>query len=262
MPFGFEGVVFAGVLGVVFFGGLVKGTTGFGYAIASTAILAAVIGPAAAVVLMIVPMLAANLALLGELDRGDLRTCIRRFWPFVLAAVLGTLAGMALLERLPTPLLTLGLGAFTLGYVLVAQDRVTLPGERWVARYCFRASTTAKVGIGLLAGVVFGASNVAVQVVAYLDSLDLDHATFVGVLAMILVGISTIRVGAAWSMGLFGRPALGWLSLVAAAPGLLGVAVGRRLRVRVPTATVDALALGLLVVIGLKLLQGGASALV
>jgi hypothetical protein len=78
---------------------------------------------------------------------------------------------------------------------------------------------------------------------------------------MILVGISTMRVGAAWTMGLFGGSDLLVLSLVAAVPGLAGVVVGQRLRTRVPAATLDALALGLLSVIGLKLVQGGATAL-
>lgn len=55
---------------------------------------------------------------------------------------------------------------------------------------------------------VFGASNIAVQVVADLDRLDRDRATSVGVLAMVLVGISTVRVGAAWTLGLYGSGSL------------------------------------------------------
>jgi uncharacterized membrane protein YfcA len=261
MIFGYALPLFGAIMAIVFLGGLVKGTTGFGYAIAATAILAAVLGPAVAVVLMILPTLVANLSLLRELDRSELRSCVRRFWPFVVAALVGTLAGMALLGLIPKPVLALGLGGFTLAYVLLTQDRVRVPGEAWVAQTCFRASTGAKLGLGLFAGVVFGASNIAVQVVAYLDSLDLDHGTFVGVLAMILVGISTVRVGAAWTMGLFGSPDLVWLSVVAAVPGLLGVTVGQWVRSRVPTPTLDALALVLLSVIGAKLLHGGATAL-
>ncbi len=261
MLFGYDPVLLAGILGIVFLGGLVKGTTGFGYAIASTAILAVVLAPAVAVVLMIVPTLAANLSLLRELDRDQLRPCVERFWPFVLAAVVGTLGGMALLGRVPKPVLALGLGGFTLAYVLLTQDRVAVPGEAWVTRTCFRPSTAAKAGLGLVAGLVFGATNVAVQVVAYLDSLDLDHATFVGVLAMILVGISSVRVGAAWALGLFGGADLVWLSVLAAVPGLVGVTAGRWIRARVPTPVLDRLALLLLAVIGAKLVHGGATGL-
>lgn len=256
------GLVFA----IVFVGGLVKGTAGFGYAIVSTAVLAALISPAVAVVVMILPTLVANVRLLGELNRAELTRCVARFWPYVLAAAVGTLAGMALLGRIPRPVLALLLGVFTLGYVAVTQNRFRLPGEAWVRARCFRPGTSAKVALGLVSGVVFGASNVAVQVVAYLDSLDLDRSTFVGVLAMILVGISALRLAAAWQLGLFGAGETDSLALVvlsgaAAVPGLLGVTVGQRLRRRLDERHVTVGALTLLVLIGVKLTADGITGL-
>ncbi|MDG5778166.1 sulfite exporter TauE/SafE family protein [Haloarculaceae archaeon H-GB2-1] len=259
--FGFEPVVFTLVLAIIFFGGLVKGIAGFGYAIASTAILASVLDPSTAVVVMILPMLAANVRLLGELDRTDLPTCVERFWPFVAAALVGTVAGMALLARIPKPLLALGLGLFTLTYVLVSQPYAALPGEAWVVDRCFRPGTGAKAILGLVSGLVFGASNIAVQIVAYLDSLSLDRSTFVGVLAMILVGVSSVRVGAAWYLGLYESTSLVVVSIVGAAPGLLGVAVGNRLRRYLSPEVETAGALVLLTVIGLKLSSSGLAAI-
>jgi uncharacterized membrane protein YfcA len=263
---GFPPAMVAAVLGVVFVGGLVKGTAGFGYAIVSTAVLATLFSPTVAVVVMILPMLVGNVRLLGELDRAEIPRCLARFWPYVLAAAVGTLVGMALLGRIPRAVLAAALGAFTLAYVASSQPWVTLPGEAWVRDRCFRPGTVAKVGVGLVSGFVFGASNAAVQIVAYLDSLDLDRSTFVGVLAMILVGISTLRLAAAWWLGLFasgstGASALVTLSAVAAVPGLLGVAVGQRLRRRLPEHAVTAGALLLLTVIGLKLLSDGVAGL-
>jgi len=254
------------VLAIVFLGGLVKGTAGFGYAIVSTAVLATLFSPTVAVVVMILPMLAGNLRLLGELDRADLLDCLVRFWPYVLGAAIGTLAGMALLGRIPRPVLALGLGLFTLTYVAASQPWVALPGAAWVRTRCFRPGTAAKLGVGLVSGAVFGATNAAVQVVAYLDSLDLDRSTFVGVLAMILVGISLLRLAAAWGLGLFAAgdatPAtLVGLSALAAVPGLVGVAAGQRLRRRLSDRSVTAGALLLLTVIGLKLLADGAAGL-
>lgn len=259
-------VTVATVSAVVFLGGLVKGTAGFGYAIVSTAVLATLFSPTVAVVVMILPMLVGNLRLLGELDRADIRGCVARFWPYVLGAAAGTLVGMALLGRIPRPVLALGLGLFTLVYVGVSQPWVGLPGEGWIRERCFRPSTAAKVGIGLVSGVVFGATNAAVQVVAYLDSLDLDRPTFVGVLAMILVGVSLLRLAAAWGLGLFAAggtapAALLGLSAVAAVPGLLGVAAGQRLRRRLSEQSVTVGALLLLSVIGVKLLADGLTGL-
>ncbi|MBX0287771.1 TSUP family transporter [Haloarcula salinisoli] len=263
---GFGPATLLTVAAVVFLGGLVKGTAGFGYAIVSTAVLATLFSPTVAVVVMILPMLVGNLRLLGELDRAEIPQCVARFWPYVLGAAVGTLAGMAMLGRIPRPVLALGLGLFTLAYVAATQPWVVLPGEAWTRERCFRPGTAAKVGVGLVSGVVFGATNAAVQVVAYLDSLDLDRSTFVGVLAMILVGISLLRLGAAWGLGLFAAGdaapvTLLALSAVAAVPGLAGVAAGQRLRRRLADGTVTAGALLLLTLIGLKLLADGATGL-
>ncbi len=254
---GFAPETLALALAIVAFGGLVKGLVGFGYAIASTVILATILPPSQAVVVMILPTLVANLALVRELDRAGLASCVRRFWPFVAAAVVGTLAGMALLGRVPKRELAAGLGAFTLAYVAFKQDRVALPGEQWAREVCFTGSLASKVGLGLASGFVFGASNVAVQVVAYLDSLDLDRSTFVGVLAMILVGVSTVRIGAAAVLGLYDAGGLLAVSVVASVPGVLGVKAGERLRDRLPEATLGTAVVVLLAVIGVRLLLKG-----
>lgn len=245
------------VFGVVAVGGLVKGLVGFGYAIASTAVLATLLSPTVAVTVMIVPTMAANLALLRELDREELSTCARRFAPFVLAAGLGTLVGMVFLEQVPARPLAIGLGVFTLVYVVLKQDRVTVPGETWLRDRCLVRGRAAAVGVGLVSGLVFGGSNVGVQVVAYLDALDLDRSTFVGVLSMVLVGLSVVRVGAAAGLGLYEGGGLLAVSLVAAVPGLVGVAVGERLRKRLSATVVETAVLVLLAVIAARLLSKG-----
>ncbi|MFC6951235.1 TSUP family transporter [Halorubellus litoreus] len=245
------------VLVVVGLGGVVKGLVGFGYAIAGTAVLASLLSPTTAVALMIVPMLAANLRLLGELTGSGLRSCVGRFWPFVAAAVVGTVGGMAVLSVVPGRVVATGLGAFTLAYVVLQQDRVRVPGVAAFERTCFVETTTMKALLGFASGVVFGVSNAAVQVVAYLDSLDLDRETFAGVLAMILVGVSTVRLGVAWQFGLFEAGSTLWVSAAAAVPGVAGVALGERFRDRVDDAVLARVALALFAVIAVRLLSKG-----
>ena len=245
------------VAGVVLVGGLVTGVTGFGYALFATATLASLFEPQTAVVLVIVPIVAANFSLVRELDRDGLRTCARRFWPFVLAAALGTVVGMQVLSRIPTAPLAFALGALTLLYVAVAQPWVTLPGEAAIAEYCLVETTAMKGALGLLSGLVFGGTNVGVQVIAYLESLDLDHQTFVGVVAMIFLGIGGVRIVAAWALGLYGSTGLVALSAAAAVPGLVGVALGKRLRPLISVAQREAAVYVLLVVIGAKLASDG-----
>ena len=257
MPLGFAAPLLALVLAVVFLGGAVKGVVGFGYSVASTAVLALFIEPTTAVVLMIVPMLVGNVSLVRELSRDGLVSCVDRFWPYVAAAVAGVVAGMLFLDRVPRAWLALALGVLVLGYVAAKQDAVALPVA--LPAGCFTERPLVKVGMGLASGGIFGASNVGIQTVIYLDRLDLDRATFVGVLSMFLAVLSMVRVGMAMSLGLYDAGGgLLALSLVAAVLGLAGVGVGRRSRHVLPDRLCEVGVLAIFLVVGLRLTYGGA----
>ncbi|MFB6185311.1 MAG: sulfite exporter TauE/SafE family protein, partial [Halobacteriaceae archaeon] len=72
--------------------------------------------------------------------------------------------------------------------------------------------------LGFVSGLIFGLTNIAVQVVTYLDSLSLDRSTFVGVLAMILIGISGLRVVITWLLGMYQSGTLLFYSAIVAVP--------------------------------------------
>ena len=246
------------LVAVVVVAGAVNGVAGFGFALVGTAALAAVVDrPATAVVVMIVPILAVNLSLVRELSAAELRRCARRFGPLVGAALVGTLAGLVVLDRLPAGPLRIGLGLLSLGFVATRQRAVALPGRSAVERRCFAESTPAMVGVGLVSGLLFGGTNVGVQLIAYLRSRGLAHATFVGVVAMVFLGLNAVRVGAAGLLGLYPSRAVALASVAAAVPALAGVAVGRRLRARVRESWRRRVVLGLLVVVGVRLVAGG-----
>lgn len=236
--------------------GLVTGIAGFGFALVGTMGLATVIGPRAAVPFMLLPIVAANASLLRELDAGELPTCARRFGPYVLATLVGTIAGMVLLDRLPARPLTIGLGVLTLGYVLASQDAIEVPGLEALTERCFVSSRRGTIALGAVSGIVFGATNVGVQIIAYLQSRDLSHSVFVGVIGMTFLGINGVRVFAAGVLGLYPSLEFVGLSLAAIVPGLAGVAVGKRIRVAIPAERRELLVLGLLTVIGIRLLVG------
>ncbi|MFB6305107.1 MAG: sulfite exporter TauE/SafE family protein [Haloferacaceae archaeon] len=248
-----------GVAVVVAVGGAVTGLVGFGYAVVATAALASVYGPETAVVLMLLPILGANVSLLRELDRSELPDCVRRFGPYVAAALVGTLLGMVALTRVPREPMAVALGALTLAYVAVTQRAVEVPGLDRLRERCFVGSTRAKVGLGFVSGLVFGGSNVGVQMVAYLRSRGLERGTFVGVMAMVFLGISTLRVGAAAWLGLY-TPARLAVSALAVVPGLVGVEIGRRVRPHVSRVGRRRLALGILTVVGVRLVGSGLGA--
>lgn len=246
-----------GIAIVVLVAGALNGVAGFGFALVGTMTLATVVDPATAVVFMIAPILAVNLALVGELSVGEMETCARRFGPLVLAALLGTLAGLLVLDVLPQGPLQIGLGVVSLSFVASAQRVIPVPGLDRTKEACFAETTPAMVGVGGVSGLLFGGTNVGVQFVAYLRSCDLSHATFVGVVAMVFVGLNGVRIGAAGVLGLYPSTAIALASVVAAVPAVAGVWIGKRVRPAISERLRRASILGLLLVIGLRLVTSG-----
>ena len=248
-------VTIAVVVGVA---GAVNGVAGFGFAVVGTMVLAATLDPATAVTFMIIPMFAVNLALVGDLTREELRTCGTRFAPLLVAALIGTLLGMALLDRLPEAPLRVLLGFVSLGFVATNQHAVPVPPLPVVSEREFADTPLVMAVVGVVSGVLFGATNVGVQLVAFVRSFDLSHGLFVGVVALVFVGINGLRVGAAGALGLYPDLGLVLASVAAAVPAVAGVVVGKRLRERVTERLRRGVVLGLLTVIGVRLILGGA----
>lgn len=246
---------------VILAAGGVNGVAGFGFAVVATMALATVIDPAAAVAFMILPIFGVNLSLARELSGPQLRTCGRRFAPLLAAALVGTVAGMALLDWLPEAPLRFGLGVVSLAFVATAQQLVPVPGLGRAKDGCFVEAPAAMVGVGGASGLLFGATNVGVQLVAYLRSCNLSHGLFVGVVALVFLGINGVRVGAAGALGLYPDAVFLGVSAAAALPAVVGVAIGSRLRDRATDSMRRGLVLGLLTVIGIRLVADGLLAL-
>ncbi len=246
-----------GVVVVLLVAGTVNGLAGFGFALVGTMALATAIDPATAVVFMIAPILGVNLSLLRELSADELRTCGRRFAPLMGAALVGTILGLVVVDAVPTGPLKVGLGLLALGFVATAQDAVPIPGLDRARDGCFVESTPAMVGVGGLSGLLFGGTNVGVQLIAYLRSCDLSHGVFVGVVAMVFLGLNGVRIATAGVLGLYPSRLVAVASALAVAPAALGVAVGKRLRRFVGPTQRRTAVLGLLVVIGIRLVAGG-----
>ena len=66
-----------------------------------------------------------------------------------------------------------------------------------------------------------------------------------------------VRVGAAGALGLYPSTAIFGLSVAAVVPAVLGVATGRQLRHRVSSRHREIAVLGMLTVIGVRLVLGG-----
>jgi len=247
----------AGIAVVVLVAGAVNGVAGFGFALVGTMVLATVVDPATAVVFMIAPILAVNLSLVRDLSPEQLRTCGRRFTPLLLAALVGTLAGLVVLDRVPQEPLKVGLGLVSLAFVASAQTVVPVPGLDSAKEGCFVETTPAMVGVGAVSGLLFGGTNVGVQLIAYLRSCDLSHGVFVGVVAMVFLGLNAVRMVAAGALGLYPSSTVAAASALAAVPAVAGVAVGTRLRSSVTERRRRGAVLTLLTLIGVRLVLGG-----
>ncbi len=242
---------------VILLAGTTNGLAGFGFALVGTMALATVIDPATAVVFMIIPILAVNLSLVRDLSREELRTCSRRFGPLIGAALVGTVVGMAVLGSIPTAPLRVGLGVLTLGFVATAQRRIPLPEWSSGGLGTFAQTRVGMLGVGGISGLLFGGTNVGVQFIAYLRSFDLSHGLFVGVVALVFLGLNGIRVGVAGLFGLYPSRISLLVSVVAAVPAVIGVAVGKRLRVTASERSRRLVVLVLLTVVGFRLVGGG-----
>lgn len=248
-------VVIGVLVGTVLLAGAVNGVAGFGFALVGTMVLAMVLDPAVAVVVMIIPVFAVNLSLVSDLSAADLRYCSRRFAPLIGGALVGTLAGMVVLDRLPAAPLRVGLGIVTLAFVASMQTVVPMPS--WDTDADFVESGPVMAVVGAVSGVLFGATNVGVQLVAYLQSRDLSHGLFIGVVALVFLGLNGLRVGAAAVLGLYPTVTVAAISVAAAVPAVIGVAVGKRIRDAVSERQQRIGVLGLLTVVGLRLLASG-----
>jgi uncharacterized membrane protein YfcA len=257
MAVGLSPILVVGIVVVILVAGAVNGLAGFGFALVGTMALATAIDPATAVVFMIAPILAVNLSLLRDLSPSDLRTCGRRFTPLIVAALVGTVAGLVVLDSLPQGPLKVGLGVVSLGFVATTQKMVRVPGLDRAREGCFVESNPAMVGVGAVSGLLFGGTNVGVQLIAYLRSCDLSHSVFVGVVAMVFLGLNGVRIGAAGLLGLYPNATVVAASAAAALPAITGVAVGKRLRATVDETHRRTVVLAMLTVIGVRLVLGG-----
>ncbi|WP_299334981.1 TSUP family transporter [Haloplanus sp.] len=241
----------------VFVAGATNGLAGFGFAVVGTMALATAVDPAAAVVFMIVPIFAVNLSLVRDLSPEELRTCSRRFAPLIGAALVGTVLGMVVLDSAPSGPLRIGLGLLTLGFVATAQRFVPFRSLGDGRRGAVVRSRPGMVGVGGVSGVLFGGTNVGVQLIAYLRSFDLSHGLFVGVVALVFLVLNGIRVVVAGAFGLYPSVSVAVASVLAAAPAVAGVAVGKRLRTAADERARRGVVLSLLTVVGVRLVAGG-----
>lgn len=212
------------VTATFFLAGIVKGVTGMGLPTVAMGVLGALISPLMAASLLIVPSFVTNLwQLLAGPGLGPL---LRRFWPMMLAVLLGTMAGASWLASGDTRWTTTALG---LALILYAGVTLLAPPFALPRRLEGPLSPLVGAATGLVTG---GTGVFVVPAVPYLQSLGLGKDALVQALGLSFT-VSTVALAIGLgSRGAFQVDSLA-LSLLAVAPALAGMWVGQRIRGRI-----------------------------
>ena len=228
----------------LFFAGIIKGATGIGYSSCALPFLVASLGLKEAIVLVVAPAMASNVAVL--FTTGSLKKSLQKFWPLYLAILPGVLCGVFLLawvdKRIPTQVL----GLIICTYAVLALLRPALSLSPSMAR-------AAQAPVGFLNGLLTGFTGSQVMpLMPYMLALHLEAALFVQAVNVAVVIASVFLGIGLWMAGLMSAPDLS-LSIAAIAPALLGVQLGSWARRHIPPPQFKSIVLAVLFLIGFSL---------
>jgi hypothetical protein len=230
-----------------FIAGAVKGMIGLGLPTVSLALLSIALDLHTAMALLIVPSFVTNLrqAMVG----GHGGEIVRRTWPFLATATITVWVGAAALTRVDPVSLTALLGA-----LLFAYSSVGLAGLRLAVPDRHRSWIGAVLGSvnGLLAGMT---GSFVVPGVMFLQALGLSRDALVQAMG-ILFTVSTVSLAGALRQADLLSLEHGVVSALAVAPAMLGMALGQRIRKRLPERTFRRIFLFFLALLGAYLAAG------
>lgn len=212
------------VIAAFFIGGFVKGIIGFGILVVVMVILVQVMTVADAIAVLMIPGIVSNV---WQATRGPwMKPLLRRLWPFLTAAMVGTVAGAMVLAGTKSGHMTAFLGLVLTPYSLYAliAPRLPEPGRReaWMA--------PAASGSG---GVLFGMTGIfIVPGILYLETLRLPRDQFVQALGMTFITLTATMVLALTGLDLISDGHM-ILALIAIGPTFAGMWAGSKLRNRI-----------------------------
>jgi uncharacterized membrane protein YfcA len=227
----FEGMplsILALVALVFVLAGLVKGVVGLGLPTVAVGLLGAVMPPAEAAALVVIPSLITNA---WQLAAGPaLRPLLRRLWLLLAGICVGTWAGSGFLAGGESGWATPALGAALIVYALIglAAPRLRVPprAEAWLSPW-----TGAATGFVTAATGVF-----VIPAVPFLQALELERDDLVQALGLSFT-VSTVALGLALARQGALQPSVAGTSLLALLPALVGMLAGQWIRTRVSPAT-------------------------
>ena len=202
--------------------GLVKGVIGIGLPTIAMGLLAAVMAPAQAASLLVVPSFVTNVWQLALGPR--IGPLLRRLWPMLLGICLGAWAGAGLLEEGARSSMALGAALVLYAVLALTSVEFSVPGhvEPWLSPL-----------IGAATGIVTAATGVyVIPAVPYMQALGLERDELVQACGLSFT-VSTVALAAVLAHAGALEASLAQASLLALVPALIGMALGQWVRSRV-----------------------------
>jgi uncharacterized protein len=225
--------------------GFIKGATGLGFASCALPFLVIAIGLKAAMALVVIPAMATNIGVV--VTAGHARETLKRFKWLYLSMIAGVPVGVRILDLIDQGIAVRFLGSILIVYTVLALSRPDFRLSPILAHYM-------QTPTGFLNGIVTGMTGAQVMpLFPYVMALRLDAArTVQAVNIAVLVGSSLLGVGLAVS-GIMTKELFG-ISLLAAGPALVGVALGNAVRQHLNEVKFRRVAIGTLFIIGFTML--------
>jgi len=219
-----------------FVAAIVEGSSGFGFPVISTVTLALYIDLQLAVILAIPGIVAANVKLARSLSPQQKEEAATRFWPLIASILVFSVVGLFVIDDIPVGVIEFGLGVITLAFAAYKQPFFAIPTDREPSENPPLGGPVSMTVLGSMFGLIFGMTNVGVQIVAYLKTRPLNHLFFVGVVGVVFFGVNVIRFFGAAAAGLYPTATVMGIALGLMAPAYAGAA--RRRSVRSPALSI------------------------
>ena len=231
---------------VMMLGGFVKGTTGFGLPLISVGLMSVFLPVKEVVGLLAVPILLSNVW--QAYRTGGMIDPVKRFWPLLSAAFVGLLGGVYLLISVePRALYALIGGAVVVFSVLML--------VKWTPHIPPSREKPFGFLFGGLAGITGGLATIwAPPITLYLLMLNVEKKEFIQTSGTMFFigGVPVVILYVLNDIVHWGN--VGWSALLVL-PVFLGMAVGQKLRDRIPQDTFRKIVLMTLIVVGGALLR-------
>ncbi len=219
------------IVAVFVMAGIVKGVIGLGLQVLPMVLLVIIMPPIEAAALLVVPGLVSNI---WQIATGPPPwPMVKRLWPLMAGIVVGTWLG----DRLDIGMMGPQAGTARIMLAVTIIVYAALGLAKWRFHIPRSQQTWAAPVVGMANGLLTAATGVfVVPAVPYLAALGLDKDELVQALGLVFL---TATLSLAVNLGMAGalNAGIGWLSLLALAASLTGMALGQAVRDRLNAET-------------------------